>query len=165
MTNDFLCRAYLEKAQKRLVVLDVLEREGPYSDVVREAQEAVELALKGALRLGGVEPPKLHDVGPVILEYQDRFPREVRTELEELARISKWLRKEREFSFYGDVDFIPILEYTQEDARRAREGAYRVVEVCRRFLRPRGSTEVAGESVVRPRARRGSPPGGTGPPR
>lgn len=139
MTNDFLGRAYLEKAQKRLVVLDVLEREGAYSDVVREAQEAVELALKGALRLVGVEPPKLHDVGPVVLEYRDRFPEEVRADLEELARISKWLRKEREFSFYGDVDFIPTLEYTEEHARRAREGAHHVVQVCRRLLRPGAS--------------------------
>jgi HEPN domain-containing protein len=30
--------------------------------VVREAQELVELALKGMLRAIGIEPPKLHDV-------------------------------------------------------------------------------------------------------
>lgn len=69
MTNSSLGRAYLEKAQKRLPVLDLLHREGAYSDVVRQAQEIVELALKGALRLVGVEPPKLHDVGPVLLEH------------------------------------------------------------------------------------------------
>jgi HEPN domain-containing protein len=134
VTNTSLGRAYLEKAQKRLSILDVLEQEGAYSDVVREAQEIVELALKGALRLVGVEPPKLHDVGPILLEHRDRFPEDVRPHLEDLARISKWLRKEREFAFYGDVDFIPTLEYTQEDARRAREDARRVVSVCRQLL-------------------------------
>mgnify|MGYP000283037864 CR=1 FL=1 len=134
MTNTSLGRAYLEKAQKRLAILDVLEQEGAYSDVVREAQEIVELALKGALRLVGVEPPKLHDVGPILLDHRDRFPEGVRPHLEDLARISKWLRKEREFAFYGDVDFIPTLEYTQEDARRAREDAQRVVSVCRQLL-------------------------------
>jgi len=134
VTNTSLGRAYLEKAQKRLAILDVLEQEGAYSDVVREAQEIVELALKGALRLVGVEPPKLHDVGPILLDHRDRFPEGVRPHLEDLARISKWLRKEREFAFYGDVDFIPTLEYTQEDARRAREDAQRVVSVCRQLL-------------------------------
>lgn len=139
MTNSSLGRAYLEKAQKRLPVLDLLHEEKAYSDVVREAQEVVELALKGALRLVGVEPPKLHDVGPVLLEHADRFPPDVRAQLPELARISKWLRKEREFSFYGEADFIPTLEYTEEDADRARGDARRVVSVCRQLLPPGSS--------------------------
>ncbi len=139
MTNTSLGRAYLEKAQKRLSILEVLEREGAYSDLVREAQEIVELALKGALRLVGVEPPKLYHVGPLLLEHRDRFPSEVQGHLDELARISKWLRNEREFAFYGDVDFIPTLEYTEEDARRARQDARHVVNVCSTLLsRPQG---------------------------
>jgi HEPN domain-containing protein len=40
--------------------------EDDYSDVVREAQEIVELALKGMLRQIGIEPPKWHDVGQLI---------------------------------------------------------------------------------------------------
>jgi len=87
VTNNSLGRAYLEKAHKRLPVLDLLYQEGAYSDVVREAQEIVELALKGALRLVGVEPPKLHDVGPVLLEHAERFPPDVQAELSDLARI------------------------------------------------------------------------------
>src|SRR3989441_13367033 len=55
--------AYLVKAEKRLKALAVLRDEGAHSDVVREAQELVELALKGMLRAVGVEPPKFHDVG------------------------------------------------------------------------------------------------------
>ncbi|MBI2914833.1 MAG: HEPN domain-containing protein [Firmicutes bacterium] len=35
--------------------------EQSYSDVVREAQEIVELCLEGILRYVGIEPPKLHD--------------------------------------------------------------------------------------------------------
>jgi len=34
-----------------------------FSDVVEEAQEIVELSLKGMLRFVGIEPPKFHDVG------------------------------------------------------------------------------------------------------
>jgi HEPN domain-containing protein len=40
---------YLTKVLKRLKILSVLLDEGAYSDVVREAQEIVELALKCAL--------------------------------------------------------------------------------------------------------------------
>jgi len=63
VTNLDLARSYLRKARDRLDILDLLSRKEAYSDVVREAQEIVELALKGMLRAVGVEPPKLHDVG------------------------------------------------------------------------------------------------------
>lgn len=60
MTNHTLAQSYLIKATKRLRILDVLMEEAAYSDVVREAQEIVELALKGILRQVGIEPPKQH---------------------------------------------------------------------------------------------------------
>ena len=107
MTKSELARAYLEKASKRQRVLQVLVEEAAWSDVVREAQELVELALKGMLREVGIDPPKWHDVGPILLQQARLFPNEIQSHLHELARISKWLRKEREFSFYGDIDFIP----------------------------------------------------------
>lgn len=44
MTSVTLARSYLEKARKRLRILDVLMEEEAYSDVVREAQEIVELS-------------------------------------------------------------------------------------------------------------------------
>ena len=50
MTSLSLGASYLTKAATRLKVLDLLLREQAYSDVVREAQEVVELALKGVLR-------------------------------------------------------------------------------------------------------------------
>ncbi|MCG0278497.1 MAG: HEPN domain-containing protein [Thermanaeromonas sp.] len=107
MTSITLAQSYLVKATKRLKILPVLLEEEAYSDVVREAQEIVELALKGMLRAIGVEPPKQHDVGYLLVEFKNHFPKEVQAEVEKMARISKWLRKEREFAFYGDVDFIP----------------------------------------------------------
>lgn len=63
MTNESLAQSYLKKASDRLDVLELLLGKGAYSDVVREAQELVELALKGMLRSIGIEPPKVHDVG------------------------------------------------------------------------------------------------------
>jgi HEPN domain-containing protein len=119
VTNTSLAQSYLVKAQKRLRILAVLLEEAAYSDVVREAQEIVELALKGMLRQVGIESPKWHDVGQVIEEYRDRFPDPVRPQVGRLSEISGWLRKEREFSFYGDIDFIPTEQYSRTDAERA----------------------------------------------
>ncbi|MCL6559865.1 MAG: HEPN domain-containing protein [Firmicutes bacterium] len=134
MTNHTLAQSYLIKSIKRLRVLDVLMEEAAYSDVVREAQEIVELALKGILRQIGVEPPKQHDVGGLVLEYRNRLPSAVEKKADGLAKISKWLRKEREFAFYGDVDFIPTDEYSREDGERAVKDAVFVVEAARMVI-------------------------------
>ncbi len=134
MTNRTLAQSYLLKATKRLKILPVLLEEEDYSDVVREAQELVELALKGILRQIGIEPPKQHDVGRLIVEFRSRLPNEVAREAKKLAEISKWLRKEREFSFYGDVDFIPTEEYTREDAERALRDAEFVLEMAKKVI-------------------------------
>lgn len=129
MTNDSLARSYLAKARVRLKVLAVLQAEAAWSDVIREAQEVVELALKALLREVGVEPPKWHDVGGFLREHRHRLSGELVPHVDRLAEISAWLRKEREFSFYGDVDFIPTNEYTEADAARAVTDATLVVQL------------------------------------
>jgi len=122
-------------------VLDVLLEEQADSDVIREARELVELALKGMLRAVGVDPPKWHDVGPVLLEQADAFDESIRGQLPRLAEISLWLRKEREFAFYGDIDFIPTEQYSVSDAERAIADANEVFECARTVIdgRPRGA--------------------------
>jgi HEPN domain-containing protein len=131
VTADELAKAYLEKALKRRRVLTVLLEDEAYSDVVREAQELVELALKGMLRAVGVDPPKWHDVGPILLEQRALFPAVPGDELDRLAEVSRWLRKEREFAFYGDIDFIPTEHYRLSDAQRALDDALFVLERAR----------------------------------
>lgn len=130
MTSGSLARSYLKKAQDRLEILDVLLRKGAYSDVVREAQEVVELALKAMLRSVGIEPPKVHDVGSFLKDHRSRFGPGVSDRIDRLAEISKELRKDRELSFYGDLDFIPTEEYDVDDAQKAHDGAYYVVETA-----------------------------------
>lgn len=100
MTNGSLAESYLLKATKRLKILPVLLDEEAYSDVVREAQELVELALKGVLRQVGIEPPHWHDVGSILREHRNRLPPDVADDVERLAGISAALRKDRELSFY-----------------------------------------------------------------
>jgi len=130
VTSESLARSYLDKARKRLKALAVLRDEGAHSDVVREAQELVELALKGMLRAIGVEPPKFHDVGGLLVEHQMKFVPEVRARLPRAAEISKRLRRERELAFYGDIDFIPTEEYSAADGRRAYDEAAAIVELA-----------------------------------
>ncbi|MCZ7562500.1 MAG: HEPN domain-containing protein [Burkholderiales bacterium] len=119
MTANELAAAYFDKARARIRVLELLAELGAHSDVVREAQELVELALKGMLRWVGIDPPKWHDVGPVLLEQEDMFSAALRPSLPRLAAISLRLRKERETAFYGDIDLIPTQLYGPEDSQRA----------------------------------------------
>jgi len=136
MNNRTLALSYLKKAADRLDVLDLLYKKRAFSDVIREAQEVVELSLKSMLRLVGVEPPKIHDVGGLLLEHKDKFPKTVARNLQRLSRISKVLRKERELAFYGDIDFIPTEEYTSQDARKAIKDARFVVATAKTLIDP-----------------------------
>ena len=136
MTNGSLAESYLVKATKRLKILPVLLAEEAYSDVVREAQELVELALKGVLRQVGIEPPHWHDVGSILRDNRNRLPPAVASDVERLAAISAALRKDRELSFYGDIDFIPTEHYTRAHAQRALDDAEWVVSVAARVIEP-----------------------------
>ncbi|MDI3257392.1 MAG: HEPN domain-containing protein [Kyrpidia sp.] len=136
MKKDELTRAYLQKAEVRLRALEFFREHGAYSDVVREAQEMVELLLKAVLRAIGAEVPKIHDVGRTLMMHKDRLPPEMTEKLDQLRLISKRLRKERELSFYGAEDFVPTEEYDAADADQAiREAAF-VFETVKRALDP-----------------------------
>jgi HEPN domain-containing protein len=135
MTNITLSMDYLIKAKKRLKILEYLFDDGDYPDVVRISQEIVELALKAILRQVGIDPPKWHDVGGVLLENTNLFSQDLIIDWIELANISKWLRKEREIAFYGAVDFIPMLEYDENIAKKAMEDAKKVVESALKLVK------------------------------
>ncbi len=114
-------------------MLDVLNEAAAYADVVREAQELVELSLKGMLRSVGVDPPKWHDVGEILVAQSSLMPASVRSELPDLARISRRLRKEREQAFYGEIDLISGQCYDAGQAALAIAEADRVLAVLRHF--------------------------------
>lgn len=116
MTADQLARSYFARARKRRVALQALFDVAGYADVMREGQELVELVLKGMLRVVGIDPPKWHDVGRILVDNAELFPVEMRDALPRMAAISTRLRKERELSFYGEIDFIPDENYSREDA-------------------------------------------------
>lgn len=91
MNDRSLAESYMAKATVRVAVLRQYFEADDFSDVVREAQEAVELALKAALRYIGVEPPKVHDVGALLREYADRL---AGLDVDRMAAVSRALRKE-----------------------------------------------------------------------
>lgn len=134
MNTKSLAESYLKKAGDRLDILDLLFKKKAFSDVIREPQEIVELSLKGMLRSVGVEPPKIHDVGGLLLEHKEKFPEDIANSLKRLAEISKRLRKERELAFYGDIDFIPTEEYTEDDAKEAIKDARLIVSTAKKLI-------------------------------
>jgi HEPN domain-containing protein len=136
MTHPDLARSYLRSARRRLGVLPMLRDAGGFNDVVREAQEVVELALKAMLRSIGVDPPHVHDVGAILLANAARFPDEIGARLPALAEASRALRRSRELSFYGAADFVPDQQFTPEDAGEAIEAAKDAVAAASTLLEP-----------------------------
>lgn len=134
MTNVTLAQSYLIKVEIRLKAVRLLFREKDYSDVIRESQEIVELCLKGILRFVGIEPPKFHDVGDLVIEHKDRFKGIPLRDLKKAASISKDLRKERELAFYGEIDFIPTEEYSKKDAKKAISDVEKVVKLMKKVV-------------------------------
>ena len=119
MFNEKLATDYLKRAGHRLRALETLMAEESWADVVREAQELVEITLKALLRASGVEVPRVHDLSPVLQDNVDRLPANIRAKLGELVNISRTLRRDRELAFYGSEDLTPSDFYTREDATQA----------------------------------------------
>ncbi|MBI3001832.1 MAG: HEPN domain-containing protein [Deltaproteobacteria bacterium] len=97
--------------------------------VVRRAQEVVELALKGALKMLGVDYPKVHDVAPL---FSDRLRQKKGvgdpTVLQKIEEASLWLAQSRAPSFYFDR------EYGEEDAEQALKDAAFVLNEVKELL-------------------------------
>ena len=75
MKNTVMAKSYIRQALERIRhAREALETTRNYPYVIRQCQEAVELLLKASLRLVGVEPPKWHDVGPILRREEKRFP-------------------------------------------------------------------------------------------
>jgi HEPN domain-containing protein len=127
VTNIRLGQSYVERAVARLPFLRQMQAAGLHADVVGESQEVVERALKGVLRIIGVDPPKQHDVSKQLAAQRDRLPRTVAANLREIRRFSKRLRRERELAFYGDEDFVPSDEYDADDSDEAIVAAEAIV--------------------------------------
>ncbi len=131
MKNSSLIEDYLKRAEDRLDTLDLLFKKNSWANVVREAQEIVELTLKAYLRSINIEVPRIHDVSATLLDNKELIKGPALANLKKLVSISKSLRRDRELAFYGMEDLTPSDFYAEEDANSAREGANFVFKTIR----------------------------------
>lgn len=134
MHNKDLAGDYVSRSIVRRKALQVLFDEQSWADVVREAQEIIELCLKAILRHHGIDPPRIHDVSKILLDEIDRFPSALKTEAPRLAGISKNLRRDREIAFYGSEDLTPSEFYSRDDAVKAVADVDFVLKISRQFV-------------------------------
>lgn len=105
-------------------------KDGDFNMVVRRAQEAVELVLKGALTLLGIEYPKIHDVGKVFADVVQRKVGTMESEiLEKIIHISTRLSEDRAPAFYGERS------YGKEEAEEAHFDALFVLDKVKELLK------------------------------
>jgi HEPN domain-containing protein len=143
MNNVSMARSYIKQAYERLKHAKEAFESRNYPYVVRQCQEAVELLFKASLRLVGVEPPKWHDVGPVLRREVHRFPHWFQELIPRYARISRKLRREREPSMYGDEESgtPPEELYDAEDSKEALSWAIEVLESVAKLFKELTSQE------------------------
>jgi len=134
MKNKTLANDYITRAGARLAATETLMKLNSYADVVRESQELIELCLKGMLRLSNIEVPRLHDVSDILLDSASRLPKDIQTQVEKIAKISRRLRRDRELSFYGTEDLTPSEFYKEADAKEALDDAKWIFSLCEKLL-------------------------------
>jgi HEPN domain-containing protein len=136
VTSLQMGRRYIEEARGRIDLVRLAAERRLSATVVREAQEAVELFLKGVLRLVAVDPARTHDVAEVLRRNEQRFPRWFQAELEHLASISTEMAGDRGIAFYGDErqQLGPQDLFDEADARRALANLEFVAAQCSRLL-------------------------------
>ena len=135
MKNRGLIGDYISRVGHRLKSIELLLNLKSYADVVRQSQEAIELSLKALLRFAKVEIPRIHDVSDVLKQSRSMLPKEIQSQVDQLAKISKSLRRDRELSFYGSEDLTPGEFYELADAEVALENARWVYDICKRAIK------------------------------
>ena len=133
-----LAEEYLRRAERYLKEARNAYAEGDFPTTIRRSQESVELSVKAALRLLGIEYPRKHDVSDVLdqivgLEALPGYFREAVPFVQEVVRR---LAMVRGIAMYGDEETLtqPSRIFKGEDALRSVERAERVLDVCRRLF-------------------------------
>lgn len=126
MKNIDIARSYIKDATIILEESEESFKKGRYHRTARKCQESVELALKGLLRLKGIEYPKSHKIGKVLVE-------ELKDELDinflqKAADVSDQLAVDREPAFYGSEDAPAEELFDEEDAKNILENARFVID-------------------------------------
>lgn len=136
MTSDAMARDLLARAGRCLKEAHAATDDGDHALCVRRAQEAIKLAIKGLLRLVGIEFPREHDVSEALVGSRDRFPGSWREDVLDLARRMREITPKRGPAMYGlEAQGIPASEaFDETDAREALADAEFVVSRCVRYF-------------------------------
>jgi HEPN domain-containing protein len=134
VTNTKAARVDLQMATR---IIDEAHRdleEEQYYRAVRKCQEVVELALKALLMFKGIAGyPKSHDIGKFVIDsLKDDLDSGL---LEEMARASDELTKERARSFYATAKWFPTEAYTWDDANTSLLRARFVLDEVAKLIR------------------------------
>lgn len=134
MRNIEAAKSLLNQSIRRLETAERELRDGSLAYSIRSSQESVELGLKAALRLLGIEYPKKHDVGPVLIKFKDRFPQWF--PVERLALVSRKLSEKREPAMYGDeISMTPAdLLFSRDEAEEAFKMARETHEFVKKLF-------------------------------
>lgn len=129
--------SYLSEAEARLKTASKAVKERRYPYALRQSQEAVELSLKAALRLKGIEYPKQHDVSDALSRFSDIFPEWFAELIPKLSQISRSLGEKREGSMYGidEAGMSPDEFISKKDAEKALADARFVYKHCESLLK------------------------------
>lgn len=128
--------AYIREAENRIETAQRALNERKYPYCVRQCQEAVELALKAALRVKGIEYPKFHDVGDVLIRVKGFYPAWFSEAIDKMVTISRKLLEKREASMYGfeEAGLSPEEVITEDLARRSLKDTIFVYEKCKDLM-------------------------------
>ena len=117
MKNDIAGKSYIGDAKIILEEAEESFNKGYNHRTIRKCQESIELALKGVLRIVGIEYPKSHRIGVVLKDSALKEKLDEET-LEKIIAITDRLADEREIAFYGSdklsakdmfVDVTPLM--------------------------------------------------------
>lgn len=131
MARDLIANArlYLSEAEQHF-------QHGHWHVCVRRSQETIEATTKAALRIVGVEPPRLHDMSDVLGAESARFLDCFAQRLPDIRGASAKYRQDRELSYYGDErhGIPPSRLYDRARAQAALEAARDALDACSRLV-------------------------------
>jgi len=134
MKNNSAGRSYVEDAKIILEEAEESFNKGYNHRAIRKCQESVELALKGILRVVGIEYPKSHRIGVVLKDSALKEKLEEGT-LEKIITIANRLADEREIAFYGLDTSSAKDMFDKDDASEAIADAHYIMKIIDKLLK------------------------------
>ncbi|MBC8458577.1 MAG: HEPN domain-containing protein, partial [Deltaproteobacteria bacterium] len=127
---------FLRQAERRQKSAKAALEESDFAYVVRQCQEGIELALKAVLIYTGIDFPKWHDVGPILIREKELLKFWSEEILQKFASYSRQLTNDRARSMYGDEDLLLAPEnlFFRHDAGEALANLGEILEKVKEII-------------------------------